>query len=170
VIVTILNMIINVRKLRLVLWAGACTLAAATIALIVLSYTMPVAGFGAFSTSQATPIVTMAQSDESTSLTRDLQRLAQLNLRRRLHDPPPPPPPSRPTVAPPPPLDFRLTGTICEPGYSQAMIQLSDGSSELKSVGDTIANAKITDIQEGRITVKYFGRAVDVKVANAEGG
>jgi len=103
--------------------------------------------------SGTSSIETEGSSVENFSRLEDRQA-ADLNLHRPLHDAPPP-------AAPPPPPDvpvnIRLSGTIVEPGHSRAMIELPDGSMELKNVGDEAGNARILKIDDGKITVESSG-------------
>jgi hypothetical protein len=101
--------------------------------------------------------------------TKDFQQLAQLNLRRPLHDPPHAPVAPAITGRQVPPLTIRLAGTIVEPGHCRAMIQLADGSVELKGIGDVAGEARITDIQEGKVTVEYFGASLQLTVPKEKG-
>ena len=89
-----------------------------------------------------------------------LQQLCQLDLRRPLHDAAPVAPPPLPPTAPPVPLNIHLSGTIVEPGHSQAIIVMPDGTEQLKNVGDEAGNARIDEIHDGGITVEYSGQQI----------
>jgi hypothetical protein len=99
----------------------------------------------------------------------DFQFVAQLDLRRPLHDPPPMalPAPSPPQAIPA--LNIHLTGTIVEPDHSQALITMPDGQVELKSVGDDAGGAHIKTIQDGSITVEYFGQSIVLSTPKENG-
>jgi hypothetical protein len=96
---------------------------------------------------------------------QELAQFCQLDLRRPLHDPPPPPPVLTPPAKPSPPLNIRLSGTIVEPGHSQALIVMPDGTVQLKSVGEDAGNARIKEIGDGSITVDYLGQPTLLTVA-----
>lgn len=89
----------------------------------------------------------------------------KLDLRRPLHDPPPAPPPVAPQVAKPV-LTVKLAGTIVEPGHSKAMLVTADGRTELKGVGQKSGDAEILSIEEKKITVRFHGEVVELKVAS----
>jgi hypothetical protein len=96
--------------------------------------------------------------------------LADLDLRRPLYDAPPPPP-VRIAAAPViPPLSITLAGTIVEPGHSQAMIKTTEGKIELKSIGQTSGQATVLRIDDGSVTVQYYGKPVILKVAREKVG
>ena len=99
----------------------------------------------------------------------ELRQVMQVDLRRSLRDPPPLPPPALPVARPFPPLDIKLAGTIVEPGHSQAMIQLSDGSVQFKSIGDSAGDAVIQQIEEGSVTVEFHGQIVNLTVPKEKG-
>jgi hypothetical protein len=99
----------------------------------------------------------------------DFKFVAQLDLRRPLHDLPPPAAPPLPAPEAVPALNIHLTGTIVEPDHSQALITMPDGQMELKSVGDDAGGAQIKTIQDGSITVEYFGKSIVLSTPKENG-
>lgn len=62
----------------------------------------------------------------------------------------------------------KLSGTIIEPGNSQAMFITATGV-EFKSVGDTIADAQVVEITANSVTVLYQGDRLTL-VTDNQGG
>jgi hypothetical protein len=112
------------------------------------------------STAPLSPAITRSAFDQ----------LATLDLRRPLHDPPPPPPPA--AVAPKaiPPLTIRLTGTIFEPGHCRAVVLLPDGKVQLLGVGESAGDARILEIDNGKVLVDYFGQSLILTVPEEKHG
>jgi len=162
-------MSLNIRKIRGLLWIVAAMFVSGAIGGLIFAC-QPITYVVPAPESSSAAATSSSQASESQALLQNLQQLAHMNLRRALHDPSPISSPQPTPAIPPPPLDIRLAGTICEPGHSQAMIQLSDGTLEFKSVGDSVASARILDIEEGQITVEYLGKPLVLSVPQPEGG
>ena len=62
------------------------------------------------------------------------------------------------------PIGLKLAGTVVEPGHSMAVFVTPAGKSELKAVGDKAGNAEVVDIQSDRVTLRYNGSPVTLKV------
>ena len=153
----------RVRTIRNLLWIVTGTMCATSVLTVLWAAGPPTLPRGGqlqpsssfrVRTVHVTPMVTSTELDQ----------IAQVNLRRPLHDPPPAPPPAVAAATPMPPLDVRLTGTIYEPGHCRAMMQLPDGSIQLKSIGENAGNARILDIQQGSATIEYFGKSLVLNV------
>lgn len=85
--------------------------------------------------------------------------------RQPLYDPPPP----APVAAAPRPITVKLMGTIIEPNNSQAFLQTSSGSVELKKLGDQVTSdpedGTISAITSSEITIKRTDGEHQLKVA-----
>ncbi len=158
----------KIRQIRLILWSSAVLMSAAALMLIFWAAMSPQTQAIAAQPSSQSP-QTASSLAQATVSADDLARVAHVQLRRVLHDPPPSAPAAPAAAKPTPPLDIRLAGTIYEPGHCKAMIQLPDGTVQLKGVGESAGNARITDIQQGSATVDYFGKSMVLTVPKAEG-
>jgi hypothetical protein len=49
------------------------------------------------------------------------------------------------------------------------MIELPDGSTQLKGVGDIAGDARILAIEDGQVTVQYLGKSVLLKITKENG-
>ena len=107
--------------------------------------------------------------DSGPTLSReaDFAHLANLDLRRPLHDPPPP---ASPPMHTDPPLNIRLAGVVLEIGHNQALIAIPDGSVQLKGVGESVGDALIQDIGKDHIMVRYLGHSQIVSLSKEGGG
>lgn len=160
----------NVRRTRWLLWVASAAFGAAGASILVWIAIHPIPHESIAYTAPLDPHGLQATANGLEASGQLLQLASEINLRRTLHDAPPPAPTPAPPPKPVPPLDIRLTGTICEPGHSQAMIQLPDGTVELNGIGDSPGNARILDIREDSITVEYNGTPQVLAVAKDEGG
>jgi hypothetical protein len=156
----------RIKHLKYMLWTTAAALTAASAALIVWATHPPVYMNFDEPSLRRNPAESSPAMSNSAINVRELEQLALIDLRRPLHDPPIA---LAPTARAIPPLDIRLTGTIFEPGYSRAMIQLADGSVQLKAIGDIAGEARITDIQQGSIRVEYYGQSQQLAVVKEAG-
>lgn len=138
---------------------GAAAVAFGWVALVPLS----ISSKPSAQTSDSTKSV--AVSPMTVINVQELERLARIDLRRPLHDATPP---ARLIAQAAMPLSIRLTGTICEPGHCRAMIELADGTVQLKAIGEQAGEARILDIREGSVTVEYLGKPQILTVAKGE--
>ena len=67
-----------------------------------------------------------------------LEPLVAQRLRAPLYDPPPSPPPTEPPPAPVR-VDWKLVGTVLEPGRNKAILTSPEGKTYFREVGDLIA-------------------------------
>jgi hypothetical protein len=85
--------------------------------------------------------------------------------RRPLYDPPPP----TVVAAPPRPITVKLMGTIIEPDNSQAFVETTSGTVELKRIGDSLtsdpADGTIAEIAATQITIKRADGEHQLKVS-----
>ncbi len=151
----------RIRRLKYILWSAAVAFTAGGVVLIAWAACVPLPMTVDQSALRRNSATGSTANPTSPIDARELEKLAQFDLRRPLHDAPPAPAPLAQAI---PPLDIRLTGTIFEPGYSRAMIQLADGSVQLKAVGDLAGAVRITDIEKGSIRVDYYGQSQELAV------
>jgi hypothetical protein len=159
----------TVRRMRFFLWlsTGAAGAAGAAVVAWAVLPLNPLGGEHAPRTANFTA-ESASSGVQPERLASELQNLAQISLRRPLHDAPQAPAAPEP-VQSNPPLEIRVTGTIYEPGHCRAMIQLPDGTTQLKSVGESAGDARILDIQNGSVKVEYFGKSLVLTVPKTEG-
>jgi type II secretory pathway component PulC len=156
----------NRRRIHLILCSSSVLFilaSAATVAvglLLPLSVSMPKPRDPSVKTSTTQPRQTPPPLE-------NLQRLASLNLRQPLFDPPPPAPQPPPTKTP---LAIKLAGTILEAEHSLAILQLPDGKTELKAVGEQCGGATIVRIEQDCVTVSYDGQTVQLTIAAPKQG
>jgi hypothetical protein len=155
----------RLRRIRQTLWTATGASSALAIVAIVWGAIRPTIPHLPGQQSSDARFVQMTSTEPLVTV-QDLERVAQVDLRRPLHDPPPPTPPPPPPVTSDPPLDIQLTGTIYEPGHCRAMIQLPDGTIQLRAVGDIVGSATILQIEKRQVTIEYFGKLIVLDVAN----
>jgi hypothetical protein len=156
----------TIKRLKNILWSTAGVFTAAGLILIIWAASGP----SLPNLDQETARRNLAGSSVGTSVNsvdvQELEQLALIDLQRPLRDAPPAQLAAAKVI---PPLDIRLTGTIVEPGHSRAMIELADGTVQLKGVGDVAGDARITEIQQGSIRVEYFGQTQVLAVVKESG-
>ena len=161
-------MVVRPRTLRRALW-----LASATILLLgaAASYRIASAPLGLPPASAAAPATRDAGQEPSIDEPRPSAFEPELkrDLRRALYDPPPPAPPPAPAPAPKPPLPVGLAGTIVEPGHCKAMLVTGDGHTELRGVGQRLGEVEVLSIEEKKVTVRFNGDVVELKVKPRKG-
>ena len=54
--------------------------------------------------------------------------------------------------------EFKLLGTVTEPGHSYAIFQVAGGRVEVCQVGETAGVAQVTSIGPRRVTIRYNGQ------------
>ena len=69
-------------------------------------------------------------------------------------------------AAPKPKLTIALTGTAVDvnPSFSTAFLRTSSGETKMASVGQTVENAKVLAVEEGRITVEFHSETMTLTV------
>jgi hypothetical protein len=149
----------TVRRIKQTLWCTAAALAGAAVLIVVAAASLPVSEADA-----SAPAIAHAekQSGPVASLPSlaELQRVAQLPLRRGLNDEPPATAQAVIISAasePPAAMPLTLVGTI---GTSLAMLRAADGSVELTGVGESAGGLKVEAIRPSKVQVQFNGRSI----------
>jgi hypothetical protein len=86
----------------------------------------------------------------------DFAKVWDINLQRPLIDHPAPAvaAPAAPIVARPP-VGVKLIGTVIEPGHSVAIFIRTDGKTEVKAVGESVAGDQVLEIKPESATLRH---------------
>jgi hypothetical protein len=146
----------TLRQKRLTLWLTAAALSAVAAGAIAYSVLVPIDLPQIASKAPRGPVRAAA-----TEPAVDFQALEDLDLRRPIVDPVTTSPAAVAQAAYAPPLPVRLvTGTVVEPGYSYAVLSMTNGKTVLEKVGDRVSGAEVVAVNDGSVTLNYFGRTV----------
>jgi hypothetical protein len=156
------------RRIRLALSAFAVTAAGLAALVLVSGYFAPYdAGAPAAPGPATAAAARPAGQAGAVPALAEFEKLWDIDLRRPLVDPPPAVAAAAAIARPPAgvaPVGLKLAGTVVEPGHSVAVFVNAAGRSELKSVGDKAGAAEVVDIQSDRVTLRYGGAPVTLKV------
>jgi len=156
----------NRRRVRLILWSSSVLLSLASAAVVAAGLLLPLRV--SLPKPQDPPTQTGPTPPRQALFPlENLQRLAGLNLRQPLFDPLPPAPPPPPAKAP---LAIKLAGTILEAEHSLAILQLPDGKTELKAVGEECGGATILQIEQDCVMVSYDGQTLQLTITAPKQG
>ncbi len=106
----------------------------------------------------STPASLSTITDGSGNLDK-IVALARRPLRPPLYDPPP----RVVEKSPPPPLRITLLGTVIEPGQSKALLRNGAGEVAMVPEGAVVDQARIDNVEVGRITVTYHGQTLTLE-------
>jgi hypothetical protein len=146
----------DLRLKRLTLWLTTAALAAAAAGAVAYTVLVPI---------DLPQIASTARGDTArpaaTAPAVDFQAFEDLDLRRPIADPVTTLPAASALAAFAPPLPVRLvTGTVIEPGHSYAVLSMTNGKTVLGKVGDRLSGAEVVAVNDGSVTLSYFGRTV----------
>jgi hypothetical protein len=145
-------------------WTASAAMLGLSVGAIALAISMPIENATSADGSPGTSVTALRKGQ---IISREqLDRDAARELRQPLIDVSAPATDALAAAAPPPLPP--LVGTIVEPGRSIALVQMLGTTVSFKSVGDTVADARIVAIDGAGMTVVRQGQTVSVRISPPE--